>query len=333
MNFIPVTEIYDEIIEYYRKTKYKKLIFDALDYTPTISINGITQALSPPTEEETLLLQDEAYRIFKSDDKMETDLETTHTYLTKHFAYLMKNVFYLDPRLFRRGRTYAVPEQDVPIVKELLLRSVSQHDFDLIIGRWLKGKIMDNSYGEIYQLSVRLFHLICSIPDVEQEQKDRWITALRIALRSDLAYAVSEAELTIQGIFSNSLPFVPQGDGFDPQSVCQAKIAEEMDTILNDLGKRAQDESVKAVYQYLKSADFKRMTDPDAFPPVELLEMKSVCEYMYKSDYLKGIFPNADQVDAFTKHFLTIDKDFAQKKNDRKKTDQQRYQRNKSKNK
>ena len=334
MNAVPVTEIYDYIIEYYENTDYKKLISKILNSKSTLISNGkVIIEFDPPDEDEALFRQEKAFRIFKSDDEMETDLETTRKYLTMHFAYLMKNVFCLDLKLFRMGKTFAVPEQDVPIVKEILLRSVSQHDFDLIIGRWLKGKIKDDSYADIYELSKRLFHLIRSIPDVEQERKDRWITALRMALRSDLAYAVSEAEYLIQEVFSYSLTFVPKGDGFDPQSFLEEKIAEEMYSFLNDLAKRAEDESRKAIYQYLQSADYERMTSPEAFPPVELLEMKSVCEYMYESDYLKDIFPNANQVDIFTNYFLTIDKAFAEKRKARKRTDQQRYQRKKSQNK
>lgn len=329
MNAIPLTVIYDDITRYYRNTHHKELIFDALDDTPTIKCNGIVKELNPPDEDEALIGQDEAYRIFESDDKKDTTLETIRNYLGKHFAYLMQYVFYLNLKQFRMGKTYAIPEQDVPIVKEILLRSVSQHEFDLIIGKWLKGEIADNAYSEIVELSNRLFHLINNIDGVEPERKKRWITALRIALRYDLAYAITETEYVIRGIFEDALPFVPHGDGFDPKIVHQEQITETILNCLHHLGKQAQDESVKAVYQYLQSADFERITSPEAFPPVELMEMKSICEHLFENEQLTKQMPNADHVTAFTEYFISVDKSYQEKLKARKKTDRKRYERKK----
>ncbi len=335
---IKASELYTEIVDYYRKTDLNDLILGGLIDKDTVIVTGKRNSLSLDVQ-DALIQQDRAYRIYpsrkeidddpKASEKKDKDLEKVRRYLTDRFSYLMRFVFCLDLRKYRENGSYAVPAQDAPVIKEILLRSVSEHDFDLIIGKWLKGQIADNAYGEIVELSKRLFHLIRNINNVEPERKERWITALRIALRTDLAYTVTEAMFTIHDIFSKALPFVPHGGGFDPKSVYQAQIGESILNYLYDLGKQAQDESVKAVYQYLQSADFERITSPEAFPSVELMEMKSICEHLFGNKGLTELMPNADRVAAFTEYFISVDKSYLEKLTARKETDRKRYERKK----
>ena len=191
MDIIIVTRIYDEIIEYYNSIEFENLELDDLNDYPYI---------------------DTAYRQYDLENQMESinAPESLKRYLIKHFAYLMKNVFYLDMKKFKaKGAkgSYFVYTKDSPIIKEILLRSVSQNEHDVIIGRWLEGKIKDDSYYELVELSERLFQLIQQTDTVKQDVKNQWITALKISLQTEFAYTMTEMEFIVRQLFSFSLPF------------------------------------------------------------------------------------------------------------------------------
>ena len=136
-----------------------------------------------------------AYFKHKSLDQKENDMETIRNYLTKHFSYLMKNVFYVDMEKYKAGRSFFIYKKDAEIFRVILLRSVSQNQHDIIIRKWLEGKIRQDDYHAIVELCHRLFVLIENT-NADSEVKNQWIEALSIALRIDLAYTMTEIEFT-----------------------------------------------------------------------------------------------------------------------------------------
>lgn len=327
---IPIARVYDEIVEYYQNLDIRSEIFERVGLEIAIETGDGTRHLTGyTTEEDALLNHTKAYRIYDSEDQKESDLIKLRRYLSSSFSYLMKNVFYLDLSRIRKKRTYYIPEKDYPVIKEILLRSVSQHEFDRIIGEWLNGKIRDDDYHAISDLSERLFSLIRNIDGIDAQTANQWITALQIALRSYMAYAMVEAENNLRSLFSSSLPFVLKGNGFQSEHIHHEQIAQELDTELNHLCKNAEDNILQALYQYLNTVDFEKIKSSTAFPPVELLKLKSVCEYLYGRDLVKKDLPNANIVDTATQYFITVDRTYEEKLKARKKKDHERHQRNK----
>lgn len=315
METVIITSIYNEIIDYYH-------------YFEPETIGN--------EEDDIIAFRMSAYRDFESDDKWETEVETLKNYLSKHFRFLMKNVFCLDIKNYKAQGSkgsYFVYKKDSLIFKEILLRSVSQNKHDLVIGRWLEGKIEDDDYHALVELSHRLFVIIDNT-DAESEVKEQWSESLRIALRTDFAYTMTEVEFTVKEIFSKSLPFKVNGtdstknigSGYSSISHSDFKdsIVAELDT--NDM--TAQDSIFNIVYEYLKTADFEKMKETESFPPVELLKMKRVCEVLLPLEGLHKSFPNPEIIGECIDYFTSIDKEFQNKIQQRKENDKKRHQRN-----
>ncbi len=251
MSKVRITKIYDEIISYYRGMDYKKLIEKNTAQAGTVKVvteyeREKVQNISQ-TEAEALFYCKEAYRTYTGDEK-ENDLEKIRRYLTDYFNHLMKYSLCINITKLKKGRTYCIDEKDAPIIKEILLRACSQHECDQIIGKWLHGKIRRNSYREIVELSGRLIELINSINSIPTDNdeeaehweavKDQWITALKLALRSDLAYVMAEIIASVRGILSFTLPFK-----IDHPQMLQEKVKsdEQTDAIKDALLKEQSD--------------------------------------------------------------------------------------------
>ncbi len=148
---VRITEVYAWIINYYRWCKPELLSPDALN-----DIDG---------------QRDTAYSKSVGIDGFEQYIKRR---LTDNFAFLMRNVFYLNLEKFKckggKG-TFFIDRKDVPVIREILLRSVSDNDNDLIIGRWLKGKVSDHDYYAITELGNRLFDVIHQISDTDKTSR------------------------------------------------------------------------------------------------------------------------------------------------------------------
>ena len=187
MEEVLITCVYKNIIEYYLSLPQEDAVFEDIQ-DPVMIANG-----------EKRIFHEEDINKWYYDHLFETDCayvekineETMRRYLSKHFSYLMKNVFYINLELFKykgsKGSFY-IYSKDSPIIKEILLRSVSDNERDIIIRKWLDGKIEDYSYHEIVELSSRLSEIINSLDDVDPNVKKQWSMALSYALRSDFAY-------------------------------------------------------------------------------------------------------------------------------------------------
>lgn len=323
METIVVTSLYSEIIEYYNKFELESSMLES--------------ELNEYKEYDIIDQRMCAYRIYESSNQMYNDNEKVKRYLTKHFSYLMKNVFYLDMNKFKaKGSkgSFFIYKRDAPVVKEILLRSVSQNEDDVIVSEWLDGKIRDNDYDKIVELSVRLFHVIEQLKNVELEIKRKWITALKLAIRTDLAYTMTEVQFMVLEIFSNSLPFklelndATQNDTEDFKA-CHSYFSNSILNRLNADGMNAQNSMFKIVYSYLETVDFDKLIDTNSFPPVELLQLKSVCEILYPELLLESVFPNIDKIKEYINYFISIDADYTKRLENRKRNDRNRYKRNK----
>lgn len=280
-----------------------------------------------------------AYRKHTSLDRKETDIDTIKNYLPKYFKYLMKNVFYVDMEKYKakgaRG-SFFIYKKDAEIFHVILFRSVSRNQHDLIIRRWLEGKIREDDYHAIVELAHRLFVLIENTK-ADSEVKNQWIEALSIALRVDFAYTMTEIEFTVKEIFSRSLPFkvhnsdTTKNTKSEYSSICHAYFKDSIISELVTEDFSAQSSILNMVSDYLKTADFDKMKETESFPPVELLKMKSICEMLYPVENTNKTFPDVDMINTYGDYFASIDKEFMEKINNRKQYDQKRYQKNKKK--
>lgn len=324
--------IFTSVKDYLEEVNKRKDNNSDIRYEIRLS-NKITDDLR---EDDVIMGRRFAYRKHKSLDKKETDIETIRSYLSKYFSYLMKNVFYVDMKKYKakgsRG-SYFIYKKDAEIFRVILFRSVSQNKRDQIIRKWLEGKISEDDYHDIVELSHRLFVLIDST-DAEPAVKEQWIEALRIALGTDLAYTMTEVEVAVKDIFRKSLPFkvnntnlTKNNESADP-NICQSYF---MDSILAELttyDMTAQNTMLSIVSEYLKTTDFEKMKETESFPPVEQLKIKSICDMLYPVGNMYKSFPNVDIINTYGDFFASIDEEYLKKIEERKKRDQERYQKN-----
>ena len=332
MDTIIMTSLYKEIIDY---------------------LNNYIPEPIADNEDDFTAQRECAYRLYDSLDDLENDNEKVRRYLTDHFRYLMKNVLYLDMNKYKakgaRG-SYYIFKKDASIIKEILLRSVSHNLNDIIISKWLEGKIDDDNYDDIIELSGRLFYVIRHVEDADSGVKELWIDTLKLALHTDMAYAMVEVSYTLKYIFFSSLQFKTNkhDEAFNSQDtdaeIDHSYISSAMINQVNTLGEKAQRSKVKMLFSYLESADFDKITDVESFPPLELMKMKNVCELFYgfnpfdeddqelKQPSYKSslgsfisIFPNSDKIDTFTDYFKSIDKEYKNRLEQRKEKDMLRY--------
>ena len=231
-----------------------------------------------------------AYRIYPDDldgENLDKKLESVAIYLRRHFRYLMQNVFYIDMKSMKSGRTYCIDEVDRPIIQEILLRSVSMNIQDDIIARWLDGKISDDSYSEIEQLSDRLFYLIYQVQESDEITKDRWTSTLKLALRSDMAHTMTEADLLLRQIFSDALPFkyeVRDSEGICFENLDIEQICHKITSVLNDIAKNVQHTKFACAYQFVEENGEDNLLAMDSFPPYKLMLMLYACRVFYQVD-------------------------------------------------
>lgn len=127
-----ITSIYDEIIEYYESVSFEDEAFSSPP--DKYIVNGRALEIKSADLDEYysdfLYQSDNAYILLDDYDR-----ERIKRYLTRNFSYLMNNVLYINMRRFRFRNTYFINYKDAPIIKGILLRSVSQHPRDIIISK------------------------------------------------------------------------------------------------------------------------------------------------------------------------------------------------------
>jgi hypothetical protein len=339
MQKIIITKIYNEILEYYKT--YPQYYDNYFEQTNQIIVDERAVPIEKTAKDaleanerdfqDLLFSRDIPYINEESfNNKDGKGYERVRRYLTNHFSYLMKNVLYIDMRSIKAEGSkgsFFIYQKDASIIKEILLRSVSQNEMDLIIGQWLDGKIKDNDYDSITELSTRLFGVIKLNKVAEPSVKEQWIETLRYALRTDLAYTMTEIEYTLKEAFSNSLPFsIEQNNDTFNHSYISSSVV----NYVNALDENAQKSIVNNIYQYMESVDLEHIMNDIDIPPIELLKLKCVCEYICTHKYIMECFPNSNKFKSAIKYFLSVDRDFNVKLKNRKIYDKNRYENKKS---
>lgn len=359
MSRVKITKIYDEIIAYYRDMDYQELIAEDLAQSETVPSFSESEAEEVrfifQTKEDALFACEEAYRTYTGEQK-ENDLDKLRRYLTDYFNYLMKYELYIDLNKLKNGRTYYVNEKDAPIIKEILLRACSQHVRDRIIGKWLRGRIKNDSYWEIVELSERLAEVIDNIDSMPNDSnedmeswkahKKQWITALRIVLRSGLAYFMTEVETCTKGILSYTLPFrVDHLSRLQEKDQSDEQAGEEKDGNASPLKEQFANEEVALLHpalnclysferdaqlniyvdiaNYLESVDFDNLLSADSTPSIDLLKLKSICEHLYGCDSLIEMYPQADKLKEYIKYFISVTNEYTKRIKERRIADKQ----------
>ena len=96
-------------------------------------------------------------------------------------------------------------------------------------------------------------------------------------------------------------------------------------------GQKTQYGIYPVIYRYLENVDFDNLFQFDTVPPVELMQMKSICECLVRHKKLMEELPCADKITKLIDHFISVDKRTTAKNNQRIKNDKKRYQKNKNK--
>jgi hypothetical protein len=91
---------------------------------------------------------------------------------------------------------------------------------------------------------------------------------------------------------------------------------------------QAQNSRFNIVYNYLQDFDYNILNDAEAFPPIELMKLKSIFEMPFTLEILKPILKNYDKIEEYIEYFKSIDKDFRKKQEHQKELDRERYRKN-----
>lgn len=339
MEKIIITQIYSEILEYYKT--YPQYDDDSPEPTNQIIVNGNAFPIKTTAKDaweaneqefqDSLFERDIPYIKEESfNSKDEKGYERIRRYLSKHFSYLMRNVLYINMNSIKAedsNGSFFIYQKDAAIIKEILLRSVSQNEMDLIIGQWLDGKIRDNDYDSITELSSRLFGVINQNEVAEPSVKEQWIETLKYALRTDLAYTMTEIEYSLKDAFSFSLPFTIEQNN---DTINHSYVSNSIINSVNAIREKAQKSFFYNISKYMESVEPDQIINSTDIPPIELIKLKCACERIHEHRDIMKQFPNINKFKLAIQYFLSVDKDFNTKLKNRKINDKNRYENKKS---
>ncbi len=125
------------------------------------------------------------------------DISSKESLLKKKYAFLFRKVLMRNRNTYKKKGNNMVPMIDAPIIRELLIKSVSPEDNDQIIVKWFNGKIdKDNS-----EAVIALFNSISTIisklsytNQIDQVTAEEW----RAAIASSTNYDVACSTLNIK---------------------------------------------------------------------------------------------------------------------------------------
>ena len=136
-----------------------------------------------------------------------------------------------------------------------------------------------------------------------------------------------EVEFTLKSAFSNSFPFsLATSKETKDEIINHAQISASIINFANSLDEKAQNLTPVMIFDYLESIDLKVILEGKVLPPIELLKLKWVCEYLYSKPYIKEIISKRINIDYVIDYFVSVDEDLSYQLKQRKELDKQRYQ-------
>lgn len=136
------------------------------------------------------------------------DILSKESLLKKKYAFLFRKVLMRNRNTYKKKGNNMVPMIDAPIIRELLIKSVSPKDNDQIIVKWFNGKIdKDNS-----EAVIALFNSISTIisklsytNQIDQVTAEEWRAAIASSTNYDVACSTLNIKEQIEKIRSSSL--------------------------------------------------------------------------------------------------------------------------------
>ena len=123
------------------------------------------------------------------------------------------------------------------------------------------------------------------------------------------------------------MPFsVDQYSDIHNEFKSHSQLSDLLINFTNSIHEQVKSSTVQAVYKYLETTDLDSIIANNDLPPVELLKLKSISEYMYSHPQVTKSFPNSIIVAKIIKYFKSVDKDFIDKSERRKAKDKERYE-------
>lgn len=124
------------------------------------------------------------------EDVDEVDVDSKISLLRKKFNYLINNILFQNREDFKERGRVNVPLTDAPVIRELLIKAVSEDKKDELFVDWFNGKIKSTDYMKIYMLRPTVYLLINRLfrkGEIGGVTADEWISAIDASLNYDSA--------------------------------------------------------------------------------------------------------------------------------------------------
>lgn len=106
------------------------------------------------------------------------DYEAKLTLLRKKFRQLMNNILLRNTKDYYKNKTSEIPDEDVEIVKKLLIMSVDGEGENKICKKWFNGKLKYNDYKDratLYDTLVALLDELLTSGNIQNGTYKRWL--------------------------------------------------------------------------------------------------------------------------------------------------------------
>jgi hypothetical protein len=124
------------------------------------------------------------------------------------YSFLQKNLVLCDPDDFKEKGANVVPENDAPIIRDLLIEAVNDSEDNMVVD-WFNGKVDTSDSSMAYLLFMHLKHIImkpCMMGETDEVTMDEWLNTVSAAINYSTAENTLKIKRALENFRNNSLP-------------------------------------------------------------------------------------------------------------------------------
>ncbi len=153
---------------------------------------------------ESVLIKD-IYKSILIRQGLDTVYEGNYTNPRKKFNFLRVEVLHRNKLDFGTERKTRIPKEEVPIVEELIYRSLSSDEQYELFVDWFNGNIMPTDYQKKIDLAMKVYNMLEELYqnnwDMCEQTKKEWLAAIESHLNVEEARTILLFERELRGFF------------------------------------------------------------------------------------------------------------------------------------
>lgn len=146
--------------------------------------------------------------VYKNWDLESIDYEANLTLIRKKFRFIMNRIVLRNRDDYKHSKTHAIPDEDVAIVKELIIMAIEGNGGDEICTDWFNDALELNNYKERAALFSRLEKHLQSLlknQEISENTYLKWYAAIDTSLYGNTSKQILELYSQIDTLFEASV--------------------------------------------------------------------------------------------------------------------------------